>query len=387
MFSQLPHNFPHYFRKRFTKQLEELYLSVAILDFALAAVVLFEPIYLYQQGFGVPSIMLYYVVVYGLYFFLVPLGGKFVARFGAERSMLVASVMMIGYYGSLFLIQTSAVFFWVAPIFFALQKMFYWPAYHSDFIRSSDEGERGKEFSGLWSVSTIVYILGPIVGGLLITRFGFNGLFVFVGAVVMLSNIPLFLAKVPREKEKFSYWHALTMPFHPIHRRSALAYVALGEELIMLTVWPIFIFLMFKDYLSIGGILTGATLLTALVTLLFGRAVDQGKPHHLLRIGGVMTALVWITRLAVNSTPAVFISDTLGRIFKNSTFVPLTSMTYERALKERRVIERSVFYEQGFAIGKTLAALAVFIIAHFVSPFTAAWVLAAFVSLFYLLFR
>lgn len=139
------HSFPFYFRKHFSQQLGELYLSVAILDFALAAVILFEPVYLYQLGYSISHIMLYYVIVYSLYYFTAPLGGIFVARKGPERSIALSTFMLVGYYGSLLLLPNAEVMFWIAPIFLMLQKTFYWPAYHTDFIQSSDQGERGKE--------------------------------------------------------------------------------------------------------------------------------------------------------------------------------------------------------------------------------------------------
>ncbi|MBI3572737.1 MAG: MFS transporter [Candidatus Kerfeldbacteria bacterium] len=386
MYIHLPHSLPHYFRRRFSKQLEALYLSVAMTDFALAAVVLFEPIYLYQLGFSLSHLMMYYIVVYGLYFFLVPMGGKFVARFGTGRSFILASIMLMGYYGSLWLVRGHPIFFWVAPVFFALQKMWYWPAYHSDFIQSSDQGERGKEFSGLWSLSTMAYIVGPLVGGLLIKFSGFPALFTFVGILVILANVPLLMAKTHIQPEKFSYWHALRAPFARVHIKSTLGYVGLGEELVMMVLWPVFIYLTFRDYLSIGWAVSIATLVTALFTLYIGQRVDKGKQYQTLRRGAVLTSLVWLTRTIVRGIPTVFVSDTVGRVVKNSTFVPMTSITYERALREGQVVERSVFFEQGFAIGKSLTAAGVILVLHFFASWNAIWLLTAVVSVLYLLF-
>ena len=176
---------PHYFNRKLSKRLEELYFSVAILDFALAAVVLLEPIYLWQHGYGVTAIMLYYLVVYGLYFFLAPLGGKLVAEHGPERSIASSTVMLTGYYVSLLLLPMNPIWFWIAPVFFALQKMLYWPAYHADFVDNSDGGECGKEYSALWSLTTVVYVLGPLAGGVIVSLFGFSMLFYLVIGLIL----------------------------------------------------------------------------------------------------------------------------------------------------------------------------------------------------------
>lgn len=386
MFKRFSNHLPHYFHKHLSRQLEELYLSVAIQDFALAAVVLFEPIYLYSLGFPIRDILLYYIVVYALYYFLVPLGGKFVARFGPERSIAISTVFLVLYYTSLLLVADWQIFFWVAPVMFALQKTFYWPAYHTDFMVASDQGERGKEFSGLWSLSTLMYILGPAFGGLIITIYGFPGLFTFVILTIIVSSAPLFIRKIKPPGEKFSYWASFCQPFTRLHVRSMLGYLALGEELILLVIWPIFIALTFNSFASIGGAVAAATLVTALVTLYIGRLIDRGQRPVALRWASIVTAVGWFIRPWLQSVPLVFASDTLGRIAKNTSFVSLTSITYEKALKQRSLVGRAVFFEQGFSIAKLLMAAAVIVLMEWLSPFTAAFMAAGVVSFMYLIF-
>ncbi len=387
MFNLAAHHFPSYFHKRLNKRLGGLYLAVTMLDFSLAMVVLFEPVYLYHLGYTIQHILMYYIVVYGAYYFLVPLGGKFVARFGPARSMAISSVMLIGYYLSLVLVAHVPLFFWIAPLFFALQKMLYWPAYHMDFILNSDQGERGKEFSGLWSLSTVVYIIGPILGGLIIQQSGFTVLFILVMVLIVLSNLPLFLSPMTYHGTLISYWQMLKQPFTKFHLRSTLAYFSLGEELIMLTVWPVFIALTFVSYEKMGGAIAIATFITAAVTLYIGKLIDHHQPVRTLRFGALASVIIWALRPLLKTIGMVFISDTFGRIAKNTTFVTLTTASYGKALGENQVIERSVMFEQGFALGKTFIAALVIILASFISPFTAAFIAASAVSLLYLVFR
>lgn len=381
------HHFPSYFHKHLSRQLGNLYLSATTLDFALAMVVLYEPVYLYRLGYSIQHILLYYVIVYVLYYFLVPLGGKVVARFGPARSIAASSLPLIGYYLSLVLVATEPMFFWVAPVCFALQKMLYWPAYHTDFILYSDQGERGKEFSGLWSLSTLVYIIGPVLGGLIIQQAGFTILFLMVMSLIILSNLPLFLSPAKYHGTIQSYWTMLSQPFRKLHLRTTLAYLSLGEELILLTIWPIFIALTFKTYERMGGAIAIATLITALVTLYIGRVIDRNHPRQTLRTGAIVTFFGWMLRPLLASVGTVFLSDTIGRIAKNTTYVSLTTASYNKALREQQVIERAVLYEQGFAISKTMIAALVIVLASVLPPFTAAFLAAGAVSLLYLFFK
>lgn len=386
MFRLAAHHFPSYFHKRLNRRLGGLYLAATILDFALAMVVLFEPVYLYHLGYSIQHILVYYIVVYLVYYVILPFGGKAVARFGPARCMAASSIMLIGYYFSLLMVASHPIYFWIAPLFFAAQKMLYWPAYHMDFILSSDQEERGKEFSGLWSLSTIVYIVGPILGGVIIQQSGFAPLFGLVILLILCSNIPLFLTPMSYHGQIKGYWRMFIQPFTSAHLRSMLSYFAFGEELILLTIWPIFLSIAFVSYEKMGGATAIATLITAVVTLYIGKVIDRKEPERALRIGALFTAIVWATRPLLRSVGFVFASDTVGKIAKNTTFVTMTTGFYGKALREHEVIERSVLYEQGFALSKTLIAAGVIVLATFVSPFTAAFAAAAAVSLLYFIF-
>ncbi|MFH0828890.1 MAG: MFS transporter [Candidatus Kerfeldbacteria bacterium] len=382
---RLTWHFPHYFKKHLSVQLEELYLTSAITDFAVSALTLFEPIYLWSLGYRIRELMLYYCMLYVLYFFLVPLGGKFVARFGHERSILISTVWMVGYYAALMAIADVSAFFYIAPVFYALQKTFYWPAYHFDFIRFSVKEERATEYSGIAALSTIMYTIGPIAGGVITKFFGFNALF-FTGIVaILLSSIPLFAITAPPKREEFSYWKSFILPFRKRYHRTTLAYLSLGNELILMTVWPVFMLLVLGDILDVGVLVGVSALFTAIITLIIGKWTDRTPKRNVLAVGGLGTMAIWMLRIVSRIPPLVLALEWLGRPFYNSAVVSMTSMTYDRA-HEDDYSWHGVLYEQGYAIAKSLIALAVFFLASITDPFAAAFVLAALVSPLYCVF-
>jgi len=372
-------HFPHYFRKHLPKQLEELYLTSAITDFSSAALAIFEPIYLWSLGYRIREIMVYYLILYVVDFFLLPLGGKFVARFGHERSILISTGWMVGYYVALINIPNAASLFCVAPLLFALQKAFYWPAYHVDFMRFSAKEERGAEYSGVAALSTIMYTIGPIAGGAVVKFFGFDALFVIGIVSILLSSIPLFVTKSPLKREEFSYWKSLVLPFRRRYQRTTVAYLSLGHELILMTVWPIFILLSFGDLFDVGLLVGLSALVTALATLAIGKWTDRKPKGDVLRFGGIGNLAVWLLRMVSRIPPMVLVMEWIGRIFYNSSVVSMTAITYDRA-HEDDYSWHGVLYEQGFAIAKSLMALAVFILAAHTDPFVIAFALAALVS-------
>jgi len=381
-----PFRLPHFFRSKPSVELEELYLTAGIMDFAASAITLFEPIYLWTLGFDIRQIMMFYLLVYVPYFFLAPLGGKFVAHFGHQRSILISTVFLVAYIALLVNVADYAWLVWVAPIFLALQKSFYWPAYHFDFMRFSIREERGSEYSALWAISTLMFVLGPVVGGTVVKFFGFPALFIGASFLILLSSTPLFFTKSQPKREAYSYWKSLILPFRRRYHKNTRGYLALGEELILLTIWPILILVTLKDnYFNVGLFIGASALLTAFATLVIGKLTDRVSKHKILATGGAASALGWLARLLTLTPMAAFVVDTYSRIARNATFVSMTTMTYDRA-HDDDLSWHGVLYEQGFALAKSLMAIAVIIVASAFDPFPAAFVLSAVVSFFYLVF-
>ncbi len=387
MMNRLTHHLPHYFKHRLGRQLEELYITVGIQDFALAMMILFEPVYLFQLGYTISHIAWYYAIVYAAYILLIPIGGKVVSRYGPQRAIAVSTFFLVAYYISVLLISVSAPMFWVAPLLLALQKSFYWPGYHTDFIATSDQGDRGKEYAALYSVTTIMYIIGPIIGGVLINVLGFAALFIVGSLLIFVSNIPLLIDRPQSIAYRYSYWDAFRQPFTKRHRRSVLGYLGFGEGVLLMYIWPIFLYQTFKTVLDLGWLSALATLLTTLVTLAVGKLVDNGRWRMVWRAGGALAAVNWVTRLALNGIGAVFVSDTIGKVAENMTVVTSTDITYERAIAERDPLRRAMVYEQGLSFGKVLAATLLAIAAMFFPAFPAAFIIAGIFSLLFFIFK
>lgn len=382
MFRWLHYHTPHFFARHLSLGLEELYVMVGLNDLALSAIMVFEPIYLYGLGFSLAQIAFFYAVVYFGYTLLVPLGGQLAARIGYPRTILLSSLFLIGYYLSLFSIALSTTAYWVAAIAFAIQKSLYWPAFESDFVRYAHLKQEGKELSGILSLSTIVTVIGPFVGGLLIKFYGFPALFAFVVGLVLLSNLPLFFSRNPASHEPVAYagaWHRLA---DRKHRRAFFAYLGFGEELIVLVFWPIAISLVVRSFASLGLLVALATLVTAVVTLYIGKLTDQHRQPHLIRLGSVGTSLVWLARLLATNPLTVFLVDTGSRVFKSVFYVPLLELTFARASREGP-LKTIVFFEQSLALGKLATALIFTAVFSLSANLQYAFVFAAVVALLY----
>jgi len=165
------------------RELKELYIFSAFFSFANSLILIFEPVFFYKQEVPLYFIALYYALHYSLYVLLLPLGGKFAARFGLERSLAVSMPVFVIYFLMLAVMPNWPSLFWVAWIPLTCFKIFYWPAYNSEVSKYGDKKNRGTEMSWLFAVTRGVGMLGPLAGGLIITYLGFPVLFVLAAAM------------------------------------------------------------------------------------------------------------------------------------------------------------------------------------------------------------
>ena len=381
---------PHHMKR----QVKELFIFTTLINLALALVMIFEPIYLYQIGYSLNDIMLFYLIVYALYFFIIPLGAKFARRYGYEIAMLIGSIFFIIFYVSLFFIAKYPILFYITPFIFAVQKMFYWPAYHANFARFSDQEEEGKEISAMTVASSLVFIVGPVLAGFIISQWGYGALFALASVIFLASNIPTLITKENLKPGSFSYKTAYKDLFSKENRKSFLAYIGFGEELVAVIVWPVFISIVVTNIFDLGLLITATTFITTLAVFYIGKLTDSQNKRKILALGSYVYALGWFFRVFIFNTLGVFFVDTLSRLGKNIISVPLIAITYEKAKdqeasKKRAVMSRILFFEMGLIIGKILAIVAIYTLTLFIGDeslaFKITFILAGSMTLLYML--
>ncbi len=376
------------------RQIKELYISTTMVNFALAMVMFWEPIYLYQIGYSLQKILLFYLVTYIGYVLMMPLGAKFSKKYGYEVSLLLGTCLYAFFYIGLYLIKDYSSLFYIVALIYTLQKTFYWPAYHANFARFSNENEQGREVSAMTVVTSLVYIVGPALAGLIISTLGYATLFVVVSLIFFASNIPTLVTKENFEAGDFSYTNVFKNLFSKQNRKSLIAYLGFGEEFVVLVIWPIFISIVISNVLDTGLIVALATLVTTIITLYIGKLSDKGIKHRVLALGSVFYSLAWFIRIFVVNATGIFFLDTFSRLGKNTIAVPLTTITYERAKvlkadQHHHIMSNVVFFEMSLVIGKLLAIALIYILLSYIGQdilaFKMTFVIAGAMTLLYML--
>jgi hypothetical protein len=244
----------------------------------------------------------------------------------------------------------------------------------------------GKDVGTIWALDSFVYVIGPALGGVILGLWNFNVLFLLVGLMILISNAPLFFTKEKIKGTKFEYLTIYRMIFTRRFYRSFIAFLGFGEELIVMVLWPIFIYLAIHNYFEIGGIISLATMITAVVILIIGRLADHNKKYSLLQYGVVSYFISWFLRGIVRTPLQVLSIDTLSRISKNTLFVPLDAMVYEDARRDNPMAYL-LFYDVSLSIGKVLGGMAIYLVLGFTTNWMVIFSVAGFFSLLYLFYR
>ncbi len=374
---------PHYFTSKVRSQIEHLYATVAIGNLAQAIITLFEPIFLYHViGLSVPEVLLFMAAIYAIYALIIPFGGKIISRIGYAHAIFLSIPFQIVFWFSILGSEKNILLLIPAVLSLAIQKSLYWPALHASLARFSDKKQRGREFSFMYAIMNLMQIVGPMLGGLLSTMLGIEVVFVIASIVYFCSGVPILWSAEVFTPKPYRFHDTLSL--YKEYPLRFLGYFGFGEELLVLTVWPIFIYIIISNYQDTGTLVTVATLVATGLALYIGFYTDKHSKQALLRAGTLIYALTWLVRIPIISPFAVFITDALSRTTKSLVFIPASALTYDRASKTH-IMPYVIGFEQMLALGKMLAALVGILVFAATGSFVALFIIAAIFSLFYFL--
>jgi len=185
----------------------------------------------------------------------------------------------------------------------------------------------------------------------------------------------------------FSFKEAFRKLFAKEHRGAMMAHFGYGEELIVLVLWPIFMFTNISNFLGLGLLSAISTFVATVVLLFIGKRADQGDRGSLLRYGTVFYVFAWLIRLIARSLFSILVIDAYSRIAKQAVSVPIMASVYHHA-QNGSTMGTIVFFEMSLVIGKILAILLCLILLQFFAPgWNIIFIAGAMFSLFYLKFR
>lgn len=382
------HHFNHYFA--LNRELSELYASIALRNFALGLITIFEPIYVFLFfDRELSKTFLFFAAIMAGYGILSPLGAKVISGIGVKHSMLASIIPLFLFYVGLWQIDKFA---WIilAVIFLKIFYMIlFWPALHMDFARFSSKEKRGREVSQLNVISSISAAISPFFGGLLIFEYGFPIIFWTVLILLFISAIPLFLSREIHERYTDSFEKAFREIFQKKYARKVFVFAAEGiESSTLVQVWPLFLFVAAISYASLGIITSGALILGVIFIVYLGRLTDKADRVKLKNLGAVLNAITWPILIFIRTPLDAFLAHAFHRFTRATLYVPYGSLFYDWASHKNVNRDRFIILREmslNIVRGLFLAGLAV--IFNFTSNLAIAFPIAALFSLAFIFFN
>src|SRR3989344_347401 len=366
-------------------EMKELYMFSLLFSFASALILIFEPIFFYKEGFTLSQIAMYYAVHYVLYALLLPVGAKFAARFGLERCLTFSLPVFVVYFLTLAAVASVHSFIWVAVVLLTFHKIFYWPAYHAYLAKVGDGKNRGTELSWLTLLRYGVGIAGPLIGGLIVAAFGFQALFVLTAMTVLVSAMPLLATKEHYRPVSFSYAAPWREIFKKRNRGMSLAMLGMGENLIDLVFWPIFMFIILGSADKVGIFAAATTAVMAAVGFLVGEMADRFSRRALLRLYLPFMVVGYLFRPLALIPISMLLTDALNKLAYIGVNLPMVYKLYEQA-RGVGYLKYATAFEMALAIAKAITAWFLVWLFAVTLPYTAltiTFILSAFLALMY----
>ena len=366
--------------------LVSLLTSRVITNIAAGFFGVFLPIFLYDELFdrNITLVVLYYLASQALYLIFLPIGARFLNKFGFRHSLQLSTVCGASYYLGLRLLTPDTVHV-VVPflvIIITIWRILYWVPYHVDFAKFTSKKRRGKQLGTLYALQRLIGVAGPIVGGFLIATFSYGAAFAVGIGCILASLVPLSFLPRTNVQYEYGFFETFKMMFAKKYRYLTLSMIAYGaDSAIGYIIWPIFLFIVFDGaYLSIGIFASLLVVVNVILQLIVGKQIDHHHKRKMIKFGVDLYALGWFFKAFVSSVGGVFAASTFHTFGSIMMRTPVDVMVYEKAADSGHYIDEfTVIREIALSMGRS-GAIAVLAIVTIFAPIWTAFIFAAVIA-------
>jgi MFS family permease len=338
---------PH--KSRIRIELNALYSSYFIKLFGESFVSVFTAIYLLANGFDISQVARFYII-----YFAVALMFRFVARgtmkrYGIIHTMAAGIVGYMIYYYFLRNVTTGLPYEGIAVIY-GMASGLYFSAFAVSLARAlRGSSKEGAAVAMVRAITVLSGVIGPFVGAVFAVNLSFELLFACVAVIFMLSLLPLLYIRDRKlNVPAFSWRRALRYDSAP----RALVYIFNGATTTGVDIlWPAFIYLNYKNFIAVGGIVSATSLFMAAAIYVIGKSSDLNIARS-YKIGVLTHAPTWLIRLVLLSPGGLLISNLLSTVTAYLIDIPLNKAIYHSAKNSDSVVDYFIFVEFCNTIGR-----------------------------------
>ncbi len=352
----------HHFWWRFfpKKELTQVYFSAALRSFSISLLAIFVPLYLFQnRGFSLNQTLLFFIFYSVIFALCTPIAAAFASRFGLKHSMLLAGPFYLFFIAALHFLPSTPILLLSASSFLGASQAFHWMGMHLVFYHVSHPRHRAEEVGIRAGAMVMGAILGPLIGGFVITFFGFKVLFMITVLLLLGSAIFLFLSK-----EQYEHYHfSVKSMFDKKNWKDSLFFISKGTNVIAEgVVWPLLIFFILGSYISMGLVGSLMSLSSGVLFWAIGKYSDSNGyiyRRKIIRWSTFANSIVLVGQAMVTTVAQIFAVSILFSLTNAVREAPLGALEYDKA--KGQVAEYFVSREVFICIGRILLLVLVLI--------------------------
>lgn len=357
------HHKIHLINFTLTKKLSELYTFIVLRSLAISMIGIFIPIYLIKElNYSLLQVLVFYVYLFIFFGLVTPICADLASKIGFKHLMLISLFPQLLFYYLLNQLGNVKTPLYILALIVGIAEGLFWLSFHLNFIFSTDKKHRGEEI-GLWYIlATVIAIIGPFLGGLILTLYNFHVLFMIVTTLLIISMIPLLYSKDIYKTSPLNWEKILEYSTG----KDAIKYMAYGiRSLTAVIFWPIFIFFSLYGYLSTGFVISFSSFVMVFVIWSIARLSDKINKDILIKLGSLFEGIIWLVKLVVRGFTQILSISVLGSIAYSMIDIPFSAQVYNKATKTKPV-EYLIFREFFLTLGRLIC---LFIVIMSISKF------------------
>jgi MFS family permease len=337
-----------------TRDINRIGLHVAVGTIAMSLSYTFSAVFLMRAGLAPAQIFLAFAAILALRFALRPIVLLLAPVIGLRR-MLVLGCFLNGLAcPALALVDGIGAPLAAFVAIAALGQVLYCTCYHVFFTTAGDSERRGSQVGAVQALGALANVLGPALGGMLLTAFGPQATFGAAFGLTMLAILPLLrLAEPPVVPRRPPRAYAAA-------RTGLWLYLADGWIQVSLTTgWSLVLFQALGGrYDSFGGTLSLAALAGALGGMALGRVIDNGHARRAVWLNAAVLAAGLALRALAGDSATAAVAVAAVTTLLSGLYLP-TWMTpaYNAAKLAPCALRFQFAAEGGWDAGGTLAGL------------------------------
>ncbi|WP_428483507.1 MFS transporter [Rhodopila sp.] len=311
--------------------------------------------YLLRQGFSLATTIVIYAILLLVRFAIRAVMLPVIRRVGMRRAILLgAGIAALQFLPLIGAEQPLWLAVWILIV--AAGECVYWPVCHAANAVCGGGGRRGRQLAHRQMARTAASVVGPVVGGILLTRIGPAAEFGIATAFCLLSAAPLWwmreidLGRVPTFCQSLAAADLVGLCAF-----AGDGWMSAGTGI----AWALILFsTLGSSYDALGWASTAAAGAGALAGLGCGVAIDRGH-RHLLSHGVTAALLIGVLmRVASGWAPWVaFAANTVGAAVSGLYYPILMSVVYDRAKRSGSAYQFHLSTEAGWDSGAILGCL------------------------------